>query len=86
MNHTVSYSEIRENLKTNFDYVCSSHSPLLVKRRNGENVVVISESEFNSLEETLYLCKSPKNLSRLLEALNQEGGRSLEDVKNELGI
>jgi antitoxin YefM len=86
MNVAVSYSEIRRQLKQNFDRVCSDHIPLLVTRKNGENVVVISEDDFRSLEETAYLCQSPKNLEMLLKAMNRQGGRSLEDVKNELGI
>jgi antitoxin YefM len=86
MNHIVSYSEIRKNLKSNFDQVCSDHLPLLVTRKNGENVVVISEDDFRSLQETAYLCQSPKNLSRLLYALERNHGHNLEEVKHELGI
>lgn len=86
MNLAVSYSEIRKHLKKNFDRVCSDHTPLLVTRKNGENIVVISEDDFQSLQETAYLCQSPKNLSRLLEALDRKEGHSLEEVKNELRI
>jgi antitoxin YefM len=86
MNLAISYSDMRKHLKQNFDRVCSDHIPILVTRKNGENVVVISEDDFQSLQETSYLCQSPKNLSRILESLNREQGQSLEDVKNELGI
>jgi antitoxin YefM len=86
VNLAISYSEIRKNLKENFDRVCSDHIPILVTRKNGENVVVISEDDFQSLQETAYLCQSPKNLSRLLESLHRTEGHSLEDVKHELGI
>ena len=86
MNTSVSYSEIRKHLKKTFDRVCSDHLPLLVTRKNGENVVVISEDDFQSLQETAYLCQSPKNLSRLLDSLERQEGHRFEDVKNELGI
>ncbi|MBM3610097.1 MAG: type II toxin-antitoxin system prevent-host-death family antitoxin [Alphaproteobacteria bacterium] len=86
MNFAVSYSDLRKHLKENLDRVIQDHVALLVTRRNGENVVLISESDFRSLQETAYLCQSPKNLTRLLEAINRQGGHSLEDVKNELGI
>lgn len=86
MNFAVSYSDLRKHLKENFDRVIQDHVALLVTRRNGENVVLISESDFRSLQETAYLCQSPKNLTRLLEAINRQEGHSLEDVKNELGI
>ncbi|RZI45864.1 type II toxin-antitoxin system Phd/YefM family antitoxin [Candidatus Finniella inopinata] len=86
MNIGISYSEIRKNLKKNFDRVCLDHTPILVTRKKGENVVVISEEDFQSLQETAYLCQSPKNLSRLLDALDRKEGHSLETVKNALGI
>lgn len=88
MNTTISYSSIRKNLKKNLDKVCSDHVPLLVTRKNGENVVVISESDYSSLEETIYLSQSPKNLERLLKAINttDQKGYSWDEVKNELGI
>ena len=86
MNLAISYSEMRKHLKQNFDRVCSDHIPILVTRKNGENIVVISEDDFQSLQETAYLCQSPKNLSRLIESLNRKKSHSLEDVKHELGI
>ncbi len=86
MNISISYSEVRKHLKKSFDQVCSDHVPLLVTRKSGENVVVISEDDFRALQETAYLCQSPKNLSRLLEAMNRTEGYSLEHVTHELGI
>jgi len=86
MNKTVSYSGIRQNLKKEFDRVCNDHEPTLVIRKNGENIVVISEEDYRSLQETAYLCQSPRNLERLLQAQNRSGGKSLDDVKNEFGI
>ncbi len=86
MNLSVSYSEMRKYLKENFDRVCADHVPILITRKKGENVVVISEDDFNSLQETAYLCQSPRNLSRILEALDRKEGHTLEKVKHELGI
>ena len=88
MNTTISYTEIRQNLKKNLDQVCFDHIPLLVTRKKGDNVVIISEDDYRSLEETAYLSQSPKNLSRILKALERtdKPGKTLEDVKNELGI
>lgn len=86
MNLAISYSEIRQNLKSQFDKVCRDHEPLLVIRKNGENVVVISEDDYRSLQETAYLCQSPRNLERLLKALDRTEGKSLEEVKDELGL
>ena len=86
MNYSLSYSEMRQNLKNCLDKVCIEHTPLLITRKRGDNVVVMSEDDYRSLEETAYLTRSPQNLQRLLEALNRSEGQSLGEVKNELGI
>lgn len=91
MNESISYSELRSRLKTSFDRVCEEHVPLLVKRRHGEDVVVISREDYASMEETAYLLRSPENARRLLEALNRnpEDRISFDDlqaVKDEAGI
>lgn len=82
MNPSISYSNIRANLKTFFDQVCKDRLPLLVKRRIGGNVVVISEEDFRSMEETFYLMKSPRNAKHLLESLDQ--AKNGESVKLDL--
>ena len=66
--------------------VCVDHEPLLVTRRKGENVMLLSEDDYRSLEETAYLSRSPRNLKRLLEALNRKEGKTLDEVRKELGI
>ncbi len=65
------YSDFREKLKSHLDEVLRSHSPLYVTRTKGENVVVLSESDYESLLETFYLMKSPKNAQRLQRAVEQ---------------
>ena len=64
-----SFSETRANLKAVFDRVVADRAPIAVTRQKGEGVVLISQSEWASIEETLYLLKSPKNAERLLEAI-----------------
>ena len=86
MNYSLSYSDIRKNLKEHFDKVCLNHFFLLVIRKRGENVVIVSEEDYLALEETAYLSRAPKNMQRLLEALNRTEGKSLSDVKDDLRI
>ncbi|MBC3942108.1 type II toxin-antitoxin system Phd/YefM family antitoxin [Sphingomonas albertensis] len=66
---TVTYSEARENLKSVLDKVVADRAPVMITRQRGENVVLISASEWAGMEETLYLLRSPKNAERLLEAV-----------------
>jgi antitoxin YefM len=91
MKKKVSYSEARKNLKTHLDMICDSHEPLLVERRNGEDVVILSAYDYSALEETAYLLKSPKNAQRLLEAINrapkeQIKFKNIGKLKHAIGI
>jgi antitoxin YefM len=91
MNESISYSDLRSRLKASFDRVCEERVPLLVKRRNGEDVVIMSKDDYNAMEETAYLLRSPANAQRLLEALNRnEQDRihfdDLEALRDEAGI
>jgi antitoxin YefM len=59
----------RSSLKKISNEVGSSHAPTLITRRNGKRIVMISESEYNSMRETLHLLGSPKNAERLRESI-----------------
>lgn len=86
MANTLTYSKLRKELKSAFDETCRIHEPIHISRRNGENVVILSEKDFISLEETAYLLRSPANARRLLEAVSRKGGKSLKEVSHALGI
>ncbi|MBT4879576.1 MAG: type II toxin-antitoxin system prevent-host-death family antitoxin [Alphaproteobacteria bacterium] len=84
---TVTYSSLRENLKNFMDQAIQDHVSFLVTRKSGENVVLLSESDYNSLRETAYLLRSPKNARRLLESLrdsNKASGKefTMNDLEN----
>lgn len=53
------------------DKVFHDNSPIFVTRANGEDVVVISKSDYESMLETFYLLKSPKNAERLLRGIKE---------------
>lgn len=65
----ISYSEVRENLKSVIDEVVSSRAPIAITRQRGEGAVLVSESEWASIEETLYLLRSPANARELLASI-----------------
>jgi antitoxin YefM len=78
MDH-VSYTELRQNLKKHLDKVCDDRAPLVVTRRNGEALVVMSLAEYEALEETLHLLSNPANAERLLKSIAQaEAGQLVE--------
>jgi len=74
----VSYSEARQNLSATMIQTVEDRSPILITRQNGESCVLMSLEEFNSLEETAYLLRSPKNARRLMD--------SVDSLKNGNGV
>jgi len=67
----LSYSDARKNLKSVMDKVVEDRSEAIITRRNGEAVVMVSLSEWNSIMETEYLLRSPENARRLRESIAQ---------------
>lgn len=76
---SISYTAARANLAKTMDQVCDNHEPVIITRSGQESVVMLSLEDFNSLEETAYLLRSPRNAKRLLEAIaDLERGRGTE--------
>jgi antitoxin YefM len=67
----VSYSDLRQNLKTYMDKVYGDHDPLIITRKNNENLVLISIDEYNSLMETNYLLNNEANAEHLKKSIDQ---------------
>ncbi|HEX8389103.1 MAG TPA: type II toxin-antitoxin system prevent-host-death family antitoxin [Sphingomonas sp.] len=77
--HTVTYSEARQNLKAVMDKAAADRAPVMITRQRGENVVLISASEWAGMEETLHLMASPANASHLLDSIAElDGGKGVE--------
>ncbi|MDQ7918253.1 type II toxin-antitoxin system prevent-host-death family antitoxin [Mesonia sp. MT50] len=72
---TVNYTDFRSNLKHWFDKVINDVSDIIIKRKSGKDLVLISLDEYNSLKETTYLLTG-KNRDVLLKAINElEAGK-----------
>ena len=68
---TISYHAARENLAQTLDRVCDDHEPVVITRQKQRSVVILSLEDYQALEETAYLLKSPTNARRLLAATKQ---------------
>ena len=66
----VNYSELRKKLKTVLDGVCENHEPVIITRKNSDNLVLLSYEDYSAIEETAYLLRSPKNAQRLRESID----------------
>ena len=69
---TMTYTAACSNLAQTMDRVCNDHEPVIITR-NGEQqaVVLLSLEDFQALEETAYLLRSPANARRLFSATEQ---------------
>jgi antitoxin YefM len=65
---TITYTNARQNFKSTMDKVCDDRAPLIITRQDADSVVMMSLEDYNALEETAYLLKSPKNAARLAKA------------------
>ena len=71
-------TDFREKLKEYLDRVTDNQEALIISRPKKNNVVVVSQEEYESLRETAYLLSSPKNAALLNEALQQlESGKTV---------
>ena len=66
----INFTEFRQSLASYMDEVCNSGAPLTVTRQKGRSVVVMSEEEYEAMQETLHLLRSPRNAERLLAAVD----------------
>ena len=74
----VNYTDFRSNLKHWFDKVINDVSDIIIKRKNGKDLVLISLDEYNSLKETAYLLTG-KNRDILLNSIKElEAGNGKE--------
>lgn len=68
---TITYTSARGNLAKTMKKVCDDHSPVIITRKSENPVVMMSLEDYQALEETAYLLRSPKNARRLLESIAQ---------------
>lgn len=67
----ITFSAARANLASTMGRVCSNHEALIVTRCGRQSVVMPSLEDFQALQETAYLLRSPANARRLLSAIAQ---------------
>ena len=71
MLENLSYSAVRKDLANTMEQVCNDHAPIIITRKNANSVVMMSLEDYNAIEETAYLLRSPANAARLRESIKQ---------------
>ena len=81
MNETTA-NEFRKKLKHYVDISILNHDVLRIKRRTGENFVVLGEKDWKAIEETLYLNQFPGLVESIKEAAKEplDEGTSLGEL------
>ncbi|WP_307740125.1 type II toxin-antitoxin system prevent-host-death family antitoxin [uncultured Parolsenella sp.] len=65
---TVTFTEARQNLRHYCDKAVEDAAPVVITRTGRENVVLLSQDEWDSVEETLYVMSSPGVMEGLRES------------------
>lgn len=67
----VNYTNARENFKKYCDAAVHDFETIIITRKQDENVVIISEAQYNNLLENLYVRSNKADYQRLLESIDQ---------------
>ncbi|HBN83287.1 MAG TPA: prevent-host-death protein [Clostridiales bacterium] len=66
-----SFSNVRQNFKYYCNKATEDFEKIIITRERGENVVMISEVEYNNLLENLYVRSNPEYYNELLQSIEQ---------------
>ncbi len=75
----ISNTAARANLAKTMEKVCNDHDPVIITWKRESPVVMLSLEDYQSMEETAYLLRSPTNARHLLESIAElEAGKGTE--------
>lgn len=77
---SINVTRARENLFQLLTDVNESSTPITITNSRGKNAVLLSEDDWNAIQETLYLMSIPG----LTESIVEGGRESLEDCLDEV--
>lgn len=76
-------NEFRQNQKKYFDEITEKNNVVLVQRPKGNNVVMMSEKEYNSIQETEYLLQNEENRKFLEQSMQQLKNKKIKMFSRE---
>ncbi|MBE2203432.1 MAG: type II toxin-antitoxin system prevent-host-death family antitoxin [Chthoniobacterales bacterium] len=78
----ITYTAARENLASTMDRVCKDRDAVIITRNRDQAVVMLSLDDYESLQETAYLLRSPANAKRLFDAIDaaEKGNLIQKDI------
>lgn len=68
---TINITEFKNNLSSKVDSVIKNNKPIKVTTKSG-NAILISEANYNSILETIYIMSQPGLVSKIKEGEKEE--------------
>lgn len=81
----VNFSTARDNLNAICDRVNDEVETIVITRKQGGNVVMLSEAEYNNMQENLFVRRDKKAYARLIKSIGQlkAGQRKIRELVND---
>ena len=80
MTNVITVSQARTNIYKIMDETSQTHQPILITGKRN-NVVMISEEDWNAIEETLYLTSVAGMADSIKEAMDAPDSEFSEDIE-----
>jgi PHD/YefM family antitoxin component YafN of YafNO toxin-antitoxin module len=80
MTKIMSVSQVRADIYNVMDETSQSHEPILITGKRN-NVVMLSEEDWNAIEETLYLNSMPDMASSIQESMKENDSEFSETIE-----
>jgi len=75
----MTYTSARQAFSSIMKTVNEDHTHVHVTQKSGDDIVIMSKTDFDSIEETMHLLSSPANAMRLNESIAElEAGGGVE--------
>ena len=80
MTKVMTVSQVRADIYNVMDETAETHEPVLITGKRN-NVVMLSQEDWNAIEETLYLNSIPNMTQSIVEAKLQGDSEFSEDIE-----
>lgn len=80
MTRVMSVSQVRADIYNIIDETAQTHQPILITGKRN-NVVMISQEDWNAIEESLYLNSIPNMASSIIDAMKADDSEFSEKIE-----
>ncbi|MCD4758456.1 MAG: type II toxin-antitoxin system Phd/YefM family antitoxin [Arcobacteraceae bacterium] len=80
MTKVMSVSQVRADIYNVMDETAQTHEPVLITGKRN-NVVMLSQEDWNAVQETLYLNSIPNMISSIQESMNADDSEFSETIE-----